>query len=133
MAKAASAAEINNLFILVSSSHVENAENVVDRRKFLARNAAIWRSGWPCRFAKPLCGRPLRQLANVRRLNHNPAAIHFNRRRSPRGLGGFMLSIRWRLCGRTFSAALVISAALLTGTANAYTPEQQQACSGDAF
>jgi hypothetical protein len=31
------------------------------------------------------------------------------------------------------SAAILLSASLLAGTAHAYTPEQQQACTGDAF
>jgi hypothetical protein len=44
-----------------------------------------------------------------------------------------MLAIHSRLCRRALSAALALSAVLLTGTAYAYTPEQQQACSGDAF
>lgn len=35
--------------------------------------------------------------------------------------------------GRTLTAALALSACLLAGAAYAYTPEQQQACTGDAF
>src|ERR1700749_3451330 len=35
--------------------------------------------------------------------------------------------------GRIFTAALALSAALPAGAAQAYTPEQQQACTGDAF
>jgi hypothetical protein len=34
---------------------------------------------------------------------------------------------------RALSAAILVSALLLAGTAHAYTPEQQQACTGDAF
>src|SRR4051794_26081712 len=44
-----------------------------------------------------------------------------------------MLAIQSRLCRRALSAALVLSASLLAGTAHAYSPEQQQACTGDAF
>ena len=35
--------------------------------------------------------------------------------------------------GRSLTAALALSASLLAGAAQAYTPEQQQACTGDAF
>ena len=35
--------------------------------------------------------------------------------------------------GRTLIATLALSASLLAGAAQAYTPEQQQACTGDAF
>jgi hypothetical protein len=35
--------------------------------------------------------------------------------------------------GRTLTAALALSFSLLAGAAQAYTPEQQQACTGDAF
>src|SRR4051794_23911602 len=103
MAKAASAAEINNLFILVSSSHVENAKNVIDRRKFLAGNEAIWLA---LSIAKPRCGCPLRQLANACRLNHTQSAIHCDDVFHRVVFGGFMLAIHSRLCRRALSAAL---------------------------
>ncbi len=41
-----------------------------------------------------------------------------------------MSAIRLR---RTLTAALALSASLLAAAAQAYTPEQQQACTGDAF
>ena len=41
-----------------------------------------------------------------------------------------MSAIRLR---RALTAALALSASLLAGAAQAYTPEQQQACTGDAF
>jgi hypothetical protein len=44
-----------------------------------------------------------------------------------------MPAIQSRLCRRALSAALALSASLLAGAAHAYTPEQQQACTGDAF
>ena len=37
------------------------------------------------------------------------------------------------ICRCTLLCALALSAFLLAGTARAYTPEQQQACTGDAF
>src|ERR1043166_3080024 len=42
----------------------------------------------------------------------------------------FMNAIR---AGRSLTAALALSASLLAGPAQAYTAEQQQACTGDAF
>jgi hypothetical protein len=43
---------------------------------------------------------------------------------------GFMNAIR---SGRTLTTAIALLSALLAGAAQAYTPEQQQACTGDAF
>jgi hypothetical protein len=45
-------------------------------------------------------------------------------------VGGSMKVNRSR---RAFTAALSVAAALLASSAQAYTPEQQQACTGDAF
>ena len=44
-----------------------------------------------------------------------------------------MLAIQSRLCRCAMLSALALAASLLAGTAHAYTPEQQQACTGDAF
>ena len=44
-----------------------------------------------------------------------------------------MLVIQSRLCRGALFATLALSASLLPGAADAYTPEQQQACSGDAL
>jgi len=44
-----------------------------------------------------------------------------------------MLAIQSRLCRCALLSALALSASLLAGAAQAYTPEQQQACTGDAF
>jgi hypothetical protein len=44
-----------------------------------------------------------------------------------------MAAIQSRLCCLGLILAIGLSAALVSGAARAYTPEQQQACSGDAF
>ena len=44
-----------------------------------------------------------------------------------------MLAIQSRLCRYALLSAIALSAFLLAGAAQAYTPEQQQACTGDAF
>jgi hypothetical protein len=38
-----------------------------------------------------------------------------------------------RICRSAFVLAAALSVSLLSGAAQAYTPEQQQACTGDAF
>jgi|SRR4051812_40788967 hypothetical protein len=43
-----------------------------------------------------------------------------------------MAAIQSKLC-RSGMLAIALSALLVSGPARAYTPEQQQACSGDAF
>ena len=44
-----------------------------------------------------------------------------------------MLAIQSRLSRYALLSAIALSASLLAGAAQAYTPEQQQACTGDAF
>jgi hypothetical protein len=47
--------------------------------------------------------------------------------------GGFMVAVQSRISRACFVLAMAVSAALLPGAAQAYTPEQQQACTPDAF
>jgi hypothetical protein len=44
-----------------------------------------------------------------------------------------MVAVQSRMCRSALLAAIALSASLFAGTAYAYTPEQQQACTGDAF
>jgi hypothetical protein len=44
-----------------------------------------------------------------------------------------MISVQSRLCRSGLILAMALSLPLLSTAARAYTPEQQQACSGDAF
>jgi len=44
-----------------------------------------------------------------------------------------MIAIRFGIRRLALMSALALAAALFAGTAHAYTPEQQQACSGDAL
>jgi hypothetical protein len=44
-----------------------------------------------------------------------------------------MVAIQSRISRACLMLAMALSASLLSGTAYAYTPEQQQACTGDAF
>jgi hypothetical protein len=44
-----------------------------------------------------------------------------------------MVAVQSRISRACLMLAMALSAALLSGAAHAYTPEQQQACSGDAF
>jgi hypothetical protein len=48
-------------------------------------------------------------------------------------MGGFMISVQSTLSQCGLMLATVLSVSLLPTAADAYTPEQQQACSGDAF
>jgi hypothetical protein len=47
--------------------------------------------------------------------------------------GGFMVAVQSRINRACFVLAMALSASLLASTAQAYTPEQQQACTPDAF
>ena len=44
-----------------------------------------------------------------------------------------MVAVQSRIFRSGLMLAMALSASLLAGAAQAYTPEQQQACSGDAF
>jgi hypothetical protein len=44
-----------------------------------------------------------------------------------------MVAVQSRICRSGLILAMALSASLLTSAAQAYTPEQQQACTGDAF
>ena len=44
-----------------------------------------------------------------------------------------MVAVQSRMSRSGLMLAMALSASLLAGAAHAYTPEQQQACSGDAF
>ena len=44
-----------------------------------------------------------------------------------------MVAVQLRMRRYGLPAVMALCAALLSGAAQAYTPEQQQACSGDAF
>jgi hypothetical protein len=44
-----------------------------------------------------------------------------------------MVAVQSRMYRYGLLAAIALSASLVSGAAQAYTPEQQQACSGDAF
>jgi hypothetical protein len=44
-----------------------------------------------------------------------------------------MVAVQFRTNRACLMPAIVLSVALLSGTAHAYTPEQQQACTPDAF
>jgi hypothetical protein len=44
-----------------------------------------------------------------------------------------MVAVQSRISRACLMAAMALSASLLASTAHAYTPEQQQACTGDAF
>ena len=44
-----------------------------------------------------------------------------------------MVAVQSRINRSGLMLAITLSASLLSGAAQAYTPEQQQACSGDAF
>jgi hypothetical protein len=48
-------------------------------------------------------------------------------------LGGFMVAVQFRMSLSGLISVVALSAALLSTAAHAYTPEQQQACSPDAF
>jgi len=50
-----------------------------------------------------------------------------------RGLGGFMSVVRSRGFQFGLMLATVLSVSILPTTSHAYTPEEQQACSNDAF
>src|ERR1700733_12500332 len=47
--------------------------------------------------------------------------------------GGFMVAVQFRISRAGFLLAIALSLSFLSTAAHAYTPEQQQACSGDAF
>lgn len=47
--------------------------------------------------------------------------------------GGFMVAVQSSMSRACLMLAMALSASLLPGMAYAYTPEQQQACSPDAF
>jgi hypothetical protein len=44
-----------------------------------------------------------------------------------------MIAVRSAICQAALMLAFALSASLLPSASHAYTPEQQQACSGDAF
>jgi hypothetical protein len=77
-------------------------------------------------------------LANPLRFTHNPPVAEgvprlFGRSRFNAFRGEFMVAVRLRIfhLGLMLATALVVS--ILATAGQAYTPEQQQACSGDAF
>jgi hypothetical protein len=77
-------------------------------------------------------------LANPLRFTHNPPVAEgvsrlFGRSRFNAFRGEFMVAVRLRIfhLGLMLATALVVS--MLATAGQAYTPEQQQACSGDAF
>jgi hypothetical protein len=47
--------------------------------------------------------------------------------------GGFMVAVQSRTCRSGLILAMALSASLFASAAQAYTPEEQQACSPDAF
>jgi hypothetical protein len=88
-------------------------------------------------FSKP------RFTCGARRLANPPPFTH-NRRKRDQFLnqsadlnslrrGGFMVAVQSRIFQAGLMLAMALSASLLAGAAQAYTPEQQQACMGDAL
>ena len=67
--------------------------------------------------------RPARLLANLPPFTHN----------SQLTFGGFMFAVRSRKFQLGLMFATALSASLLPGSGQAYTQDQQEACSGDAF
>jgi hypothetical protein len=80
------------------------------------------------------CG--FRRLANPSPFTHNQRErdqFLINPLISIHCPGGFMVAVQSRISRACFMLATALSAALLAGAAHAYTPEEQQACSPDAF
>src|SRR6478672_9685124 len=78
--------------------------------------------------ASPVLARPRSSalLANPPPFTHTSQKQRF---------GGFMFAVRSRKfqLGLVFATALLASTMMLPGESQAYTPEEEQACSGDAF